>query len=198
MTALTVDASDVALGGELSQKDRFGTWRPIAFFSRRLQGAERKYSAFDRELFAIYAAIKHFRHFREGRVFTVFTDHKPLTFALKCSTDRSPRQTRQLSFIAGFTGDIQHVQGSSKVVTDALSRPSLPPTMPQINATDQPQVDFLLMASEQQGMAQQLQDSSCSGTEWSFCGILRLGGVFVATGYYGTIYGTYLYNARNL
>ena len=71
--ALTVDASNVALGAELAQKDRNGKWKPIAFFSRRLQRAEKKYSAFDRELLAIYASIKHFL---EGRVFVVYTDHK--------------------------------------------------------------------------------------------------------------------------
>ena len=74
-TALSVDASDYALGAELAQKDRQGSWRPIAFFSRRLKPAERKYSAFDRELLAIFSSIKHFRHFLEGRSFTVFTDH---------------------------------------------------------------------------------------------------------------------------
>ena len=104
-----MDASDVALGAELAQKDCQGDWRPKAFFSKRLQKPERKYSAFDRELLAINSAIKHFRHFLEGRTFTVFTDHKPLTFALSSSVDRSPRQTRQLSFVAEFTSDIQHI-----------------------------------------------------------------------------------------
>ena len=81
-TALTVDASDKAVGAELAQKDKSGLWRPITFFSCWLQAAEQKYSAFDRELLAIYSSIKHFRHFLEGRAFTVFTDHKPLTLSL--------------------------------------------------------------------------------------------------------------------
>ena len=125
--ALSVDASDVALGAELAQRDCLGEWKPIAFFSRRLQPTERKYSAFDRELLAIFSAIKHFRHFLEGRRFTVFTDHKPLTSALSSSTDRSLRHTRHLSFIAEFTSDIQHVAGKMNVVADALSRPSPDP-----------------------------------------------------------------------
>jgi hypothetical protein len=38
-------------------------WRPISFFSRKLTDTESHYSAFDHELLAAQAAIKHFRHF---------------------------------------------------------------------------------------------------------------------------------------
>ena len=86
-TAITVDASDHAVGAALSQRGGDQVWRPIAFFSKMMTPAERKYSAFDRELLAIYLSIKHFRHFLEGRSFIIFTDHKPLTFALGSSTD---------------------------------------------------------------------------------------------------------------
>jgi cleavage and polyadenylation specificity factor subunit 1 len=92
-TSITVDASDVAVGAQLEQRHQ-GRWVPIAFFSKKLSDAEKKYSAFDRELLAAYLAIKHFRHFVEGRHFTLFTDHKPLTFAMASSVDRSRRQTR--------------------------------------------------------------------------------------------------------
>ncbi|GFN94719.1 transposon ty3-g Gag-Pol polyprotein [Plakobranchus ocellatus] len=37
-------------------------------------------------------------------------------------TDRSPRQTRHLAFIAEFTTDIRHIKGKFNVVADALSR----------------------------------------------------------------------------
>ena len=46
-----------------------------------MTSTEKRYSTFDRELMAVYLAIKHFRHFLEGREFHVFTDHNPLTFA---------------------------------------------------------------------------------------------------------------------
>ena len=77
---------------------------------------------FDRELLAIFEAVKHFRHFLEGKNFTIFTDHKPLTFAMNSLTEKSPRQTRQLSFISEFTTDIKHVSGEANVVADMLSR----------------------------------------------------------------------------
>lgn len=88
----------------------------------KIKPHERKYSAFDRELLAIYAAIKHFRYFVEGRQFIVFTDHKPLTFAIRSKTERSPRQTNHLEYITQFTNDIRHVSGKNNVVADYLSR----------------------------------------------------------------------------
>ena len=82
ITSIAVEASDVGLGAQLEQlhKDK---WVPIAFFSRKLSSAERNCDAFDRELLAAYAAIRHFRHFVEAKPFTVYTDHKPLTFAFE-------------------------------------------------------------------------------------------------------------------
>ena len=121
-TRLTTDASDLAVGGTLEQLQG-GKWVPIAFFSKSLQKAETRYSAFDRELLGLYLAIKHFRYFLEGRSFTAYTDHKPLTFALSGTGDAwSPRQSRHLSFISEFTTDLRHITGKQNVAADALSR----------------------------------------------------------------------------
>ena len=38
------------------------------------------------------------------------------------SSSRSPRQTRQLDFVAQFTSDIRHIKGTDNPVADALSR----------------------------------------------------------------------------
>ena len=60
----------------------------------------------------------------EGRKFTIYTDHKPLTFALKRTTDPwTARQCRQLAFVAEYTSDLRHLAGKDNVVADALSRP---------------------------------------------------------------------------
>ena len=122
---ITCDASDVAVGGILQQYLN-GMWQPLSFLSKKLSPAETRYSAFDRELLAVYAPIKHFRHNLEGRNFFVNTDHKPLTFVLSSVTERaSLRQTRHLAFIAEFTTDIRYVKGETNFVADALSRPSV-------------------------------------------------------------------------
>ena len=68
---------------------------------------ETRYSTFNRELLAVYLAVKYFRYFVKGRQFHVLTDHKPLVFALQSHSDRyTPRQLRHLDFISQFTSDI--------------------------------------------------------------------------------------------
>ena len=78
--AVVVDASGVAVGAALNQKIH-GLWQPLAFFSKKLNAPQERYSAYDRELLAAYLSVKHFRHMLEGRNFVIFTDHKPLIFA---------------------------------------------------------------------------------------------------------------------
>ena len=105
------------------QIKQLDVWCPVAFFSRRLDKTQQKYSAFDRELLAAYSAIKHFRHFLECRQFTLFTDHKPLVRAFQSTRSRElARRARYLSYIAEYTNDILHVVGSLNFAADALSR----------------------------------------------------------------------------
>ena len=121
--SISVDASIIAIGAVLHQFNNGNkTFEPLAYFSNKLSPAEQKYSTFDRELLAVFRAIKHFRHFLEGREFTIYTDHKPLINALYSKTEKSPRQTRHLEYIAQFSNDIQHISGKDNVVADFLSR----------------------------------------------------------------------------
>ncbi len=121
--SLAVDASNHHVGGVLQQKEG-GSWRPLAFFSRKLNHAESRYSTFDRELLACVASIRHFRFLVEGRKFCIFTDHKPLTFSLHRVSDAwSARQQRHLSYVAEYTSDVRHVAGEENIVADSLSRP---------------------------------------------------------------------------
>ena len=115
------DASDTAVGAVLQQHIN-GTEHPISF-SCKLTPVETRYSTLDRELLAVYLAIKHFCHFLEGRTFHVLTDHKPLTYALHSRSDRhSPHQACQLDYVSQFTSTIHHVHGVDNVVADVLSR----------------------------------------------------------------------------
>nr|VZI45743.1 unnamed protein product [Spirometra erinaceieuropaei] len=122
---LTADASSSAVGAVLHQQVN-NQLQPLAFFSQKLQPTQTLYSTFSRELLAIYLAIRHFRHLLEGRDFSVHTDHKPLTYALKAKPDRFlPRDVRHLYYISQFTADIRYIRGSDNVVADALSRPDI-------------------------------------------------------------------------
>jgi transposase InsO family protein len=67
----------------------------------------------------------------EGRAFTIYTDHKPLTYAVGRTSDPwTGRQARQLAYIAEFTSDIRHIAGKENTIADALSRP--PPAAPPV------------------------------------------------------------------
>src|SRR5215469_6527761 len=142
LTRLQVDASDNAVGGVLQQLHQ-ETWVPLSFFSKKLSPTESRYSAFGRELLAIYLAIRHFHYFLEGRDFHILTDHKPLTFAISSRHDRhNPRESRQLDYISQFSTDIRHIPGSLNVTADALSRI-------EINATSLCSINFEDMARAQ-------------------------------------------------
>jgi cleavage and polyadenylation specificity factor subunit 1 len=119
--ALVTDASTSAIGAVLQQRVK-NAWQPLAFFSKRLNTGQQKYSAYDCELLAIYEAIKHFRHMLDARHFTIFTDHKPITYAFLQKRDKcSPRQFNHLDFVAQFKTDIRYISGQENVVADALS-----------------------------------------------------------------------------
>jgi len=122
---LVTDASGTHIGAALQQRrSAGGDWEPLGFYSKKLDAAQRVYSAFDRELFAVFSGIRHFRHALEGRSFAVWTDHKPLCQAITRSSDPwTPKQQRQLSYIAEYTNQLIHLPGKDNVVADTLSRP---------------------------------------------------------------------------
>jgi cleavage and polyadenylation specificity factor subunit 1 len=71
----------------------------------------------------------------EARHFTIFTDHKPITFAFQQKRNKcSPRQFNHLDFVAQFTTDIRHISGQDIVVDGALSRVESVTAPPSYNA----------------------------------------------------------------
>ncbi|XP_058827009.1 uncharacterized protein LOC131686989 [Topomyia yanbarensis] len=63
--AVACDASDVAIGGVLTQ-DYSGGEKAISYFSQKLSSAERKYSVTQRECLAVIRSIEKFRGYLEG------------------------------------------------------------------------------------------------------------------------------------
>ncbi|BHF60797.1 hypothetical protein SprV_0100376400 [Sparganum proliferum] len=144
--------------------DKFG----VVINPSKLLPAGTRYNTFGRELLAIYLTVQHFRHFLEGRDITVFTDHKPLTFALRSHSNKyNPREIAHLDYITQFTTDIHHIDGTKNDVADMLSRPSL--SSLQLSHG----IDLCAMAAEQQRIG-------CPGDE-SVSG-LQLKGVPLTTG----------------
>ena len=71
---VNTDASDVAIGAVLQQDFGKGL-QPIAYDSRKLNDAERRYSTYDKELLAVVNACVTWRHYLRGKHFTLRTDH---------------------------------------------------------------------------------------------------------------------------
>lgn len=151
---ITTDASSTAIGGALHQVVD-GQSSPLAFYSRKLSDTEAAYSTFDRELLAIFVAVKAWKHMIQGQQTTVFCDHRPIVGAFGNKKERfSDRQQRHLSVITEFVSDIVHIAGKDNVVADALSRPdpsneAQPPSAIRLLAGLPPSVDLPAIARAQ-------------------------------------------------
>ena len=75
---LYTDASKYAVGAILTQLDKDGLERPIQYVSKTLNQVQQRWSAIEREAFAVVHALKALRPYLYGADFEIFTDHKPL------------------------------------------------------------------------------------------------------------------------
>ena len=67
------DASAKAVGAVLIQDGH-----PVAYESKMLNGAQKNYSAYERELFAIMNALRKWRHYLYGAQFEIVFDHESI------------------------------------------------------------------------------------------------------------------------
>lgn len=95
--------------------------RPIAYYSRTLNSAERNYSTIEKELLSILDSTKHFRPYLFGQKFTIETDHNPLVWLYKIKEPNS-RLIRWKLKLEEFNFDIVYKKGKENKVSDALSR----------------------------------------------------------------------------
>jgi hypothetical protein len=117
---LITDASNVGLGAVLTQEEN-GHEHVIAYASRALNSAERKYSATERECLAIVWGTATFRPYLLGQHFTIVTDHQPLTF-IQSSRDSHGKLARWASKLSEFDFSIVYRKGSKNTNADMLSR----------------------------------------------------------------------------
>ncbi len=115
------DASDKGIGAILYQEGPQGSKLYISFAARSLSSGEKSYGATKRELAAIVFALKKFRYYLYGQHFTVFTDHKALTY-LFTQHHVNPMLLNWLEQILEFSFDIIHLPGVQNILPDALSR----------------------------------------------------------------------------
>ena len=123
---LACDASPYGVGAVLSQHDKNGNERPVAFASRTLSSAEKNYAQIEREALSLIFGVRKFHQYLYGRVFTLFTDHKPLTSILNpkagIPTLAAARMQRWALTLAGYQYNIVYRKAEENANADAMSR----------------------------------------------------------------------------
>jgi hypothetical protein len=117
------DASDYAIGGEISQLDKNGKRRPVLFYSRKLLPAEKNYTTADKEMLAIVQIMKKYRHYLQGTKYPVIvkSDHRNLQTFMTTKT-LNARQARWAEELSNYDFVIEHIKGKENKIADALSR----------------------------------------------------------------------------
>ncbi len=117
---LECDACSSGIGAVLSVR-REDEWRPVAFFSHQLKGAQQRYSAQELECLAVVEAASHFAYFLYGKHFEIVTDHRGLE-SLVAGKQCNRRVQGWALKMSEFSFSITYRKGSENIVADALSR----------------------------------------------------------------------------
>ena len=116
------DASKRQLGAVITQDNR-----PLAFFGRKLNGAQQKYNITELELLSIVETLKEFKGMLFGQEIEIYTDHINLTRdALGLTSDRV---FRWRLLIEEYGPKIMYIKGIDNTVADAISRLDYNPAM---------------------------------------------------------------------
>ena len=118
---LTTDASDRAIGGILSQRDKNGKEQIVHTSSKTLDKAQTNYSVTDKELLAVVKCLEHFRHYLLGKKFLLKTDHKALEYLWQ-TKNPSSRLLRYSLKLQDYNFEPIYIKGENNPA-DFLSRP---------------------------------------------------------------------------
>jgi hypothetical protein len=118
---LNCDACKYAIGAVLQQDHGKGL-QPVAYFSAKMNDAERNYDVREKEFMAIYRACLHWRPYLHGTIpFRLMSDHKSLVYFMTMP-NLSDRLARWVERMQQFDCGIEYIKGEENVVADALSR----------------------------------------------------------------------------
>jgi len=82
MVSHLASARDYAIRAVLEQEGEDGLWHVVAYGSSSLSGAEKNWSATEKECFAVVHFLNHWHHFLLGAKFEVLSDHQALSWAV--------------------------------------------------------------------------------------------------------------------
>ncbi|GBG70628.1 hypothetical protein CBR_g7930 [Chara braunii] len=74
---VTTDASQYGIGAVLAQQAR-KKLRPVEYMSKKMPSQKLAKSTYEKELYAVYKALTHWRHYLLGMFFILRTDHQTL------------------------------------------------------------------------------------------------------------------------
>ncbi|GBG62608.1 hypothetical protein CBR_g31244 [Chara braunii] len=95
--------------------------RPIEYMSKKMPSKKLAKSTNERELYALYQALVHWRHFLLGRFFYLRTDYQTLKW-IKTQPTLSDALKRWIEVIDQYDFKLEYLKGEYNKVADALSR----------------------------------------------------------------------------
>ncbi|GBG90336.1 hypothetical protein CBR_g50584 [Chara braunii] len=116
---VTTDASQYGTGPVLAQQDG-KKLRPIEYMSKKMPSKKLAKSTYERELYALYKALVHWRHFLLGRFFYLRTDHQTLKW-IKTQPALYDAFKRWVEVIDQYDFKLEYLKGEYNKVADALS-----------------------------------------------------------------------------
>ncbi|GBG80449.1 hypothetical protein CBR_g30913 [Chara braunii] len=117
---VTADASQYDIGAHwLDRRGR--SFKAIEYMSKKMPSKKWANSAYERELYALYKALVHWRHYLLGRFFYLRTSDQTLKW-IKTQPVLSDALKRWIQVVDQHDFKLDYVKGEYNKVADALSR----------------------------------------------------------------------------
>jgi hypothetical protein len=148
----------------LSQKEgRFE--KVIAYASKSLTEAQRKFHPMEGECYALIWGVMHFRQYLHRNHFVLRTNHKPLEW-LATVSDAHGRRGRWVDMLQDFSFKIIHRPGLKHTNVDALSRNPVGPATDDDDFSEEIQDIISAQAYASRGDEEFLYIRTGKETEW--------------------------------
>ncbi|GBG70321.1 hypothetical protein CBR_g6449 [Chara braunii] len=109
---VTTDASRYGIGAVLAQQEG-PKLRPIEYMSKKMPSQKLAKSTYEREFYALYRALVHWRHYLLGRFFYVRSDHETLRW-IKTQPVLSDALKRWIQVIDMYDYQLDPIKGAAE------------------------------------------------------------------------------------